>query len=258
VNTAEVLQLFDREVRSESSVTLPFRAERNGSVVRMVGPGERCVIYSRLAPEEVAANVAREVGDASAAAVGLEWKVYAHDPEVGLPERLRSAGFRPQPLEVLMVRSLRDPLPAPALPAGVRVERVTDGDGFSDVVAVERSAFGREDSHSESQRSRLGDAAVEWFVAYVGSEPSAAGRLELERGGSFAGLWGGGTVPSARHRGLYRALVAARARHAREAGFRYLYVEALDDTSRPILERLGFARLSTVVGWTRTPGTPPP
>ncbi|MBO0514362.1 GNAT family N-acetyltransferase, partial [Streptomyces beijiangensis] len=57
-------------------------------------------------------------------------------------------------------------------------------------------------------------------------------------------LWGGGTAPEWRGKGIYRALVAYRAAIAAERGYRYLQVDATDD-SRPILERLGFTRLST-------------
>ncbi|HTX49603.1 MAG TPA: GNAT family N-acetyltransferase, partial [Caulobacteraceae bacterium] len=58
-----------------------------------------------------------------------------------------------------------------------------------------------------------------------------------------------GAVPDYRGRGAYRALVAARADEARRRGHRFLTVDARE-TSRPILERLGFQPLATVRGWT--------
>ncbi len=77
----------------------------------------------------------------------------------------------------------------------------------------------------------------------AGERPIAAGRLELPPSGEFAGLWGGGTVPDWRHRGVFRSLVAYRAAIARDRGFRYLQVDAAE-ASRPILERLGFVELA--------------
>ena len=77
----------------------------------------------------------------------------------------------------------------------------------------------------------------------AGERPIAAGRLELPPSGEFAGLWGGGTVPDWRHRGVFRSLVAYRAKIARDRGFRYLQVDAAA-ASRPILERLGFVELA--------------
>jgi hypothetical protein len=47
-------------------------------------------------------------------------------------------------------------------------------------------------------------------------------------------------------RGVYRALVAHRARLAIERGYRYLQVDAMP-ASEPILRRLGFVRLGTTI-----------
>ena len=71
-----------------------------------------------------------------------------------------------------------------------------------------------------------------------------AARMELLPGTRFAGLWGGGTVENWRGRGVYRALVAHRARVAADRGYRYVQVDALA-RSRPILARLGFEPLTT-------------
>lgn len=67
--------------------------------------------------------------------------------------------------------------------------------------------------------------------------------MELVPGTRFAGLWGGGTVAAWRGRGIYRALIAHRARVAAAQGYRYVYVDA-SSMSRPILARLGFHALS--------------
>ena len=82
------------------------------------------------------------------------------------------------------------------------------------------------------------------MVAYVDGQPVSGGRVDLEPGVDFAGMFGGVTLPEFRGRGLYRATVARRAELAREAGYRWLYVDALP-TSRPILERVGFVALTT-------------
>jgi GNAT superfamily N-acetyltransferase len=81
-------------------------------------------------------------------------------------------------------------------------------------------------------------------VALAGDEPVSAARLELVPGTRFAGLWGGGTVPHWRGRGIYRALVAHRAEVAASRGYRYVQVDATAQ-SRPILARLGFEPLTT-------------
>ena len=82
------------------------------------------------------------------------------------------------------------------------------------------------------------------MVAFAGDVPISAGRVELPAGTDFASLWGGGTLPDWRRRGVFRSLVAHRAAIASAAGFRYLQVDAMPD-SRPILKRLGFVELAT-------------
>ena len=86
------------------------------------------------------------------------------------------------------------------------------------------------------------------FFAYDRGLPISSGRLELAPGKAFAGLYGGGTRPDYQGRGVYRALVAARAAEARRRGHRYLTVDARE-TSRPILQRLGFQPLGQVRDW---------
>jgi GNAT superfamily N-acetyltransferase len=76
--------------------------------------------------------------------------------------------------------------------------------------------------------------------------------METAPGTGFAGLWGGGTVPEWRGRGLYHALVAHRARIAADRGHPWLQVDASDD-SRPVLGRLGFTVLSTTTPYDYRP-----
>jgi len=74
--------------------------------------------------------------------------------------------------------------------------------------------------------------------------------VRFEQGTEFATLWGGGTLPAWRRRGIYRATVQHRANLAAARGFHFIEVDASDD-SRPILERLGFVAVTTTTpfGW---------
>jgi GNAT superfamily N-acetyltransferase len=85
---------------------------------------------------------------------------------------------------------------------------------------------------------------MELWVAEAEDEMVAAGRLEPVAGTQFAGLWGGATLPSWRGRGIYRALTAARARSALDAGFTLVNSDSTA-FSRPILERSGLVAVST-------------
>lgn len=85
---------------------------------------------------------------------------------------------------------------------------------------------------------------VEALDLPTGPAVVCAGRLEVVPGTSFAGLWGGVTVPGWRGRGLYRALTAARARSAVARGATLLHSDSTD-MSRPILERAGLIPVTT-------------
>jgi GNAT superfamily N-acetyltransferase len=90
-------------------------------------------------------------------------------------------------------------------------------------------------------------------VAEAAGAVVSAGWVRFVAGSGFATLWGGGTLPAWRGHGIYRALVAQRATLARRRGYRHLEVDASDD-SRPILERLGFAAVTTTTPFVWTPG----
>ena len=62
----------------------------------------------------------------------------------------------------------------------------------------------------------------------------------------FALLCGGATKAAWRNRHAYSEMLAARAKCAQQRGAAYLAVEA-SPQSQPILERLGFERLSTLL-----------
>ena len=89
-------------------------------------------------------------------------------------------------------------------------------------------------------------------VAEADGRLVCAAWVRFHEGTDFASLWGGGTLPEWRGRGIYRSLVHRRAVEARERGYSLLQVDASDD-SRPILERLGMEVLTTTTPYVWTP-----
>jgi ribosomal protein S18 acetylase RimI-like enzyme len=239
---------YDREMRQDPPVTTGVTIDRTPPFVRERNSHEM-ILFSSLSSDAAPAAVHAEAERARAAGRELEWKVYEHDLPSELPALLRREGFVPDEPETLVVLDLSADSRSDPSPAGPTVREVSDASTFADALGVSAAAFGPEGpEHLLEYRDRLSDPTARLFVAYLEDRPVAAGRLELPPGRSFAGLWGGGTVPEARHRGVYRALVRARAEYARERGYRYVTVDARE-TSRPILERIGFARLSGIQGW---------
>ncbi|CBG75454.1 MULTISPECIES: GNAT family N-acetyltransferase [Streptomyces] len=247
---AAVLALFDRDMREGARPDGPgARIERVGGVVRQVGfeNGWSGVVWSDLDEAGADAAIAEQIRYFSGLGRDFEWKLYGHDLPVDLGQRLRDAGFTADPEETLMVAEVADLSLDVEPPEGVRLLPVTDRAGVDMVARVHERAFGTDSTRMRHQllAQLTGDPeSVVAVVALVGDEPVSAARMELLPGTRFAGLWGGGTVEAWRGRGVYRALVAHRARVAADRGYRYVQVDALA-TSRPILARLGFEPLTT-------------
>ncbi|MFD4242484.1 GNAT family N-acetyltransferase [Streptomyces sp. NPDC058525] len=235
------------------------RVERAGAVVRQTVPGLgwNGVLWSdldaRTADAEIAAQVAHFAGLGTAE---FEWKLYDHDRPADLGARLRVAGFVPEPPETLMVGRTAELAKLPVdPPEGITLRVVTDEAGVDLMMDVHARAFGTERPRIREQLLSLlreQPDSIAAVVAMAGDTPVSAARMEMRPGTPFAGLWGGGTDPRWRGRGIYRLLVAHRARVAAELGIPYLQVDASAD-SRPILERLGFEVLgvTTPYIWSR-------
>jgi GNAT superfamily N-acetyltransferase len=240
-----VLGLLDAQLRATAG-------ERVGPVVRKAAAhpgGWSGIEYSELDESNADAAIAEQVRYFGGLGSTFEWKYYGHDQPADLPDRLRAAGFVAGPEETLMVAATGD-VPAAVLPDGLRLVDVHDPADLDRVAAVHEAAFGTD--HSWMAEALAGPVAAGTTIPVLvlhGDEPVSAARLDLHPGTDFASLWGGGTVPEWRGRGIYRATVAHRAAIARSYGHRWLRTDALP-TSRPILERIGFTRLDTTVPYT--------
>lgn len=249
MDQAEVLARYDEQMRRGLRAGPGDRVERVGAVVRHIsaGQGWNGVLWSGLDAATADAAIADQVRHFTSLGREFEWKVYGHDRPLDLPGRLLAAGFTAEPEETLLV-ARTEALPSEVRPPeGVELRQVTDADGVDLVVRVHEQAFGRDGTElREHLLAHLSarPATVVAVVATAGDVPVGSSRLELPPGCDFAGLWGGGTVPGWRGRGVYRASVAFRARIAAARGYPFLQVDALP-TSRPVLECLGFTALGT-------------
>ncbi|MEU5534383.1 GNAT family N-acetyltransferase [Streptomyces sp. NPDC020362] len=247
---AAVLARYDQDMREGARPDGPgARIERSGAIVRQVADaqGWNGVLWSALDAETAGRAIGEQVAYFTGLGRDFEWKLYGHDRPGDLGARLAAAGFRAEPEETLMVGEAAGQALDAEPPAGIRFVRATDPAGVGLVVDVHEKAFGTDGTrlrHRLLARLAADPGTVVAVVALAGDEPVSAARMELVTGTSFAGLWGGGTVEAWRGRGLYRALVAHRARVAAAHGYRYLQVDA-SPMSRPILERLGFHALTT-------------
>ena len=247
-----VLAAYDEQVRRHPEVEgIDVTVEREPGVVRVLSPGWSGVTWAELEPANADEVIARQV-QRFAGHGRWEWKHYGHDRPPDLPERLLRAGFAAEPAEALLAARAADVADA-VPPAGIELRPVTGVEGAAALVRVHDQVFGGDNAAigrellEQLAADPPGAAAV---VAWAGDLPVCSGRVTFLHGSEFAGIWGGGTLPAWRGRGIFRALVAYRARLAAERGFTYLQVDATDD-SRPILRRAGFTELTTTTPFVR-------
>jgi GNAT superfamily N-acetyltransferase len=146
-------------------------------------------------------------------------------------------------------------------PGGDFTVRAVDSlSGMRHGVDVVNQAFGRAEGPSEEELARdvamcTGPGArIHRFVGYDASgAPVVSGSMTVFSTLRFGFLWGGGTIPSARGRGAYSALLAARVAQARALGLEYVGLYARTTTSAPIVARQGFERWGEMTYWESPP-----
>jgi len=255
-----VRSAFDAQIRRKAEPDEPGAVvEADEGVLRWVAPGSEtsCIIWSALTEDTADAVIAAQKTYFTGRGTPVEWKYYDYDQPADLPARLLAAGFEPDDDEMMLVAETSAIDSGVVLPAGVRLVPITDEAGLAAMMSVRDLAFTDHPSPELAGRLRdqLGSEWIQMVVAMAGDEPVSAARIEFVSGTDFAGLWGGGTVPAWRGKGLFRALVAYRAGLAAARGYRYLQVDALP-TSRPILQRLGFEPVARTTPYVFTPASP--
>jgi GNAT superfamily N-acetyltransferase len=259
VDTHAARAAFDAQVRRKTRADEPGAVvEADAGVLRWLAPGTQTsyITWSELTRDSADAVIAAQVRYFAARGTPVEWTLYDYDQPADLAQRLLAAGFVPDDEELMLVAETAATDCDVKLPDGVRLDLVTDAAGVEAMMAVNDLAFTEHPSPELGERlaTQLREAPelVQMVVAMAGDEPVSAARVEFIPGTDFAGLWGGGTVPAWRGRGIFRALVAYRAGLAAARGYRYLQVDALP-TSRPILQRLGFEPVAATTPYVWTP-----
>ncbi|MEU1736913.1 GNAT family N-acetyltransferase [Streptosporangium sp. NPDC020145] len=255
----DLLNVYDQQMRG-----VPLRPpsgvshEQDGPVLRVVGEHRGLVTGPRdLGIEGAALDtlIARQRDYFAARGEAVEWKTRGHDHPEDIVERLVKAGFHAEETETVMIGLVSETAAEPVLPAGVVLREVHDLADLRRIAAMESEVWDTDmgwlvDDLSARLTTAPDDMTV--LVAEADGRVVSAAWLVYRPGTEFASLWGGSTLASWRGRGIYRALVAERARRAASRGVRYLQVDASDD-SRPILARLGFHAVTTTTPYVWAP-----
>jgi GNAT superfamily N-acetyltransferase len=207
------------------------------------------VVFSRIAPED-AERVAREtIATYTALGLPFKWCVGPLTEPADFGAVLDRLGMTSWPLRGMAI----DPSAwSGARPADVSVERVGD-ESFEDYYATLVRGWAMEVGEGASWRDSLKRARAggnhHWYLARIDGVPVAsAAMIAKPRSAYFVGA---ATLEPYRGRGVYRALLDERLRHASELGYTLATTQAREATSAPILERLGFRTLyrSRVYKW---------
>lgn len=258
----ELRRQYDDQLRREAEIPNALQVDEAGPLLRAVMTWGGFVTYRDLGG--VSGPALDELVDGTVTffrdhtdVPRFEWKTRGHDEPADLPERLVAHGLVAEEEETVMIGEAAALAVDVPLPAGVVVRQAGDGadlrDDVSRMLALQDFVFG------PGRGPRLEDvlAAIErgedeYWLAEADGQVVSAGRLTPVAGTEVAGLWGGGTHPGWRGRGIYRALTAARARSALGRGVRLLNSDCTP-MSRPILERSGLVAVTTTTPyvWTR-------
>lgn len=137
--------------------------------------------------------------------------------------------------------------PPPPAPPGIVARPVASGAEFVEAVRVQYEAFGTpadrrrtEEEILEEYEQTRNDRIGTLYAAWIDDRLVAAGRSFFSSRGAL--LAGGSTLPEARGRGAYRALVSVRWDDAVSRATPALAVQA-GAMSAPILRSLGFVKV---------------
>jgi GNAT superfamily N-acetyltransferase len=197
-----------------------------------------------LSDADLAALVERTIAHFRGLGQNFEWKTFAHD-DPRVVDALTRRGLVPEAPEALVLGRVED-LTGPEIDlpgVGIRVGRVDD---LSAVAAMEEEVWSTSwDWFVSEMTERLrAPESTHLVLAEADGRVVSAAWLVPMTGTACAGFWGGSTLREYRGRGVYGALVRARANEAARRGYELIHVDASDD-SRPILERLGLHVVGT-------------
>lgn len=196
-----------------------------------------------LAAHEADAVIDATLAEYAADGIRFKWVVSPMCRPLDLAQRLASRGMLARRC-VVMAADIADLRPEPSPDVTVEPVDLTNVDTYADTVA--RGWGMPAGPLADYQRAVLADTSGRhhsWLARIAGEPVGGANHALFERS---AYLMGGVILPEARGRGAYRSLIAARLAQISAAGVRLVTIQAIADTSAPILARLGFTTIAEI------------
>ena len=254
----QLLAAYDEQLRGTSeSADVPTSLD--GPVIRVEYPERGFVSYRSLDgldSDQIDALIARQRDFFAVKGQAVEWKLRGHDKPADLRDRLRAAGFEPEEQETVLVAEsagIVERLKGRESVDGITIRLVTERADFERIAAMESTVWNENWSWiADDLVRRQATGRTDIYIAEADGEVVSAAWAVYKQGTDFAGLRGGSTLAEWRGKGIYKALVAIRAARAVDRGYKYLQVDASDNSS-PILQRLGFLPITTTTPYVHTP-----
>ncbi|MEW6074125.1 MAG: GNAT family N-acetyltransferase [Planctomycetota bacterium] len=238
-----------------ADVAIVDRAE----ILYVTSPRDHFLFNQVTRTRAAAARIPALVEEVAAVHAGRRsrWLVRESIERGPLEAELARAGYAAKQECFACALAVADHRPRPA--PGITVLPVDSRARLLDCIAVANRAFAEpRPVEEEDLRRQLAECAspgarVHRFVAYDEATGAAiaSGGLTLFPALRFGFLWAGATVPEARGRGAYSAVLAARVRRAAERGIDRVGLYAIPATSAPVVLRQGFSRHGTMTYWDR-------
>lgn len=268
-HAAELLDAYHRQVRGVLPSKQPpgVVVDSDGPLLRVGGTKFSGYVEYRdlagLSGPALDELIARTCAYFAGRGERFEWKTHSYDEPADLPSRLLAVGFVPGEAETVVIGLAENLTEEPPLPDEVTIRELDDPADFERISALHTEIWGEDWGWLAGDLAGRKASNPDHLAVYAAEVESAAGTdmisvawLIRDPNSEFATLWGGATRPRWRGKGIYRALVARRARFAVRTGARYLQVDASDD-SAPILQRLGFVAVATTTPYLWTPPAGP-
>lgn len=201
------------------------------------------VLISQIPDDDADAVIDRTCAEYASAGLPFKWFVGPETRPRDLGRRLEARGFRGVPVRGMAI----DPTAwTAAAPPDVTVELVTLAtiDEYNDCFTAGWNVPMPEEQRSTIARA-IANPRFDTFVARVDGVPvGTCGSVYKERS---VFLVGGNVLAAYRRRGVYRAMLAMRLARAIAAGRSLAVTQAREESSAPILERLGFESMFSAV-----------
>jgi GNAT superfamily N-acetyltransferase len=259
VDTAALLAAYDETMRmAHGTAPSGTTYEYDGPILRIVGAHVGRIRAPRdvgVTGAELDRLIARQRDYFHTRGQGVEWKVMAHDLPTELPERLVAAGFVAEEPATVLLGHAEELAAEPVLPEGVVLRQISEEDDLRRFADHQTEVTGTDCSWVAADLgSRLSadPGQITILAAEAGERFVSTALAVYYPDHAFVALLGGATLPEWQGRGLYRAMIAARALEAVARDLPLLHVDA-SPASAPILRRCGFHEITTSRHYQWTP-----